>query len=791
MNSPAPSRADIVECDLVAEVRQVAPDRIDGFVYDARDLDARFVVELYLDGQPCAVARANVFDAGLLHRGVADGCYRFSFHVEPERLRGTPIEVRLANIDRSLGAPAPLPSAWASAWPSGIGEIDWHGGLRFFGWLDDDAGEQVRAFVGGECVARARVDRWTHVGRGREGMAKRAFALTLPVEFADGRLRQVNFIDTRGRALVGSPCPFFAFRDGLALLLESHADLESERIRGRLFDEIFPRSAPFEAFPEWRQTFAPADEAPALRARIAVAIVGERGVEATLHSLEAQEDTDCIVGVLGQGEGQTAFVPAELRSFLDEAPGPPQFVVFALAGTRFEPNALARLVSCWRVFPKARLAYGDVTIATADGGDWPLAFPAFDYERMLEQGYGAYLFAMPIEEARKALEVGADSLYRLFNAPWDTIGREPGDDGEASAFVGAVHKPGFLARLPALDRRDGAHRLALATAAHLNARGVVAEVGAGPGALLPATCIRRAVARGRVSILVPTRDRLDLLQPCLDSLRRTIDLGAHELIVIDNGSTGPATLDYFDELAANGIRVLRVGGPFNFARLINAGASLASGDFLLLLNNDVEALDEGWLDEMRSRAAEPDVGAVGAALLWPSGVYQHCGIVLGVGFAPAHAFNDRAVGDPGYGDLLAVAHECGATTGACLMTPRHLFLGSGGLDAARFQIDYNDVDYCLRLRALGYRVVMTPHARLTHRESASRGVLRAQDDLDRYSGALRRLRAMWGEALLNDPCYSPLLSLDGAPYGSLAWPPRRAAPRSPRCPTMRPTPPGF
>ena len=784
-------RAETAKPDLVAEVRRAAHDRIEGFVYDANDLDARFVVELYLDGQPCAVARASAFDAALLRAGLADGCYRFSFHVESERLRGGAIEVRLANIDHSLGAPALHPTAPSLVASSPVGEIDWRGGLRFFGWLDDDAGEEVRAFVHGECVGRARVDRWAHVGREREAIAKRAFAITLPIEFADGRLRQAHFVDARGRALQGSPCPFFAFRDGLAQLLESRAELESERIRGRLFDEIFPRSAPFAALSEWRRTFPLEAQAPAPKVKIAVAIVGERDVAATLNSLETQGDVDCVVGVLPQGGGQTTFVPADLESFLDEAPGSPEFLAFALAGTRFEPNALERLASCWRAFPKARLAYGDVTIATADECDWPLAFPAFDYERMLEQGYGAYLFAMPVTAASKALEAGADSLFRLFNAPWDAISREPEPDGEATDIATAVHAPGFLARLPPLDRQDGAHRLALATAAHLRARGVVAEVAAAPAALLPAARVTRAVPRARVSILVPTRDRLDLLQPCLDSLRRTVDLDAHELIVIDNGSSVPATLEYFDALLAEGARVLRAGGPFNFARLIGVGASLASGDLLLLLNNDVEALDEGWLEEMTNRAAEPDVGAVGAALLWPSGVIQHGGIVLGVGFAPAHAFNDRVDGDPGYGDLLAVAHECGAATGACLMTPRRLFLGSGGLDGARFPINYNDVDYCLRLRASGYRIVMTPHARLMHRESASRGVLRAQDALDLYSGELRRLRAIWGEALLNDPCYSPLLSLDGAPYGSLAWPPRRAAPRSPRCPPPCSAPLGF
>ncbi len=219
--------------------------------------------------------------------------------------------------------------------------------------------------------------------------------------------------------------------------------------------------------------------------------------------------------------------------------------------------------------------------------------------------------------------------------------------------------------------------------------------------------------------------------------------------------------------------MLRVPGPFNFARLNNRAAEAASGEVLCLLNNDIKALDSGWLEEMLSRLAEGDVGAVGALLLWPSGVVQHGGVVLGPKFeAPAHAFRDRMEGEPGYGDMLRVARECSAVTAACLATRREDYLHVGGMDEVSFPVNFNDVDYCLKLRALGRRIVFTPHAKLMHLESASRGADRGSDRRPRFERELRNLRAKWGETLASDPYYNPMLGLDSAPFSALASSPR-------------------
>jgi GT2 family glycosyltransferase len=261
--------------------------------------------------------------------------------------------------------------------------------------------------------------------------------------------------------------------------------------------------------------------------------------------------------------------------------------------------------------------------------------------------------------------------------------------------------------------------------------------------------------------------------------------------VVDNDSSDPDTLAYLGAINGRLARVLWVPGDFNFSRLNNRAAEAAAGDVLCLLNTDVRALDANWLQEMLGLIAADDVGAVGAMLQWPSGMVQHGGVVLGPGFEATYAFGDRLVGDGGYGDLLRVTHEVSAVTAACLVTRRRDYLDIGGLDELRFPVNFNDVDYCLKLRARGQRVVFTPHARLEHLESASQGRDRAADRRGRLAHELRNLRTKWGEVLAADPYYSPVLSLDLVPFSALAWPPRPMAPRVNRPPVPVNIPPGF
>lgn len=225
-----------------------------------------------------------------------------------------------------------------------------------------------------------------------------------------------------------------------------------------------------------------------------------------------------------------------------------------------------------------------------------------------------------------------------------------------------------------------------------------------------------AGAAGRVSIIIPFRDQLNLLRSCLRSLRRTACPDV-ELVLVDNGSADPRTRRYLRRLGRRGAaKVVSCPEPFNFSRLCNQGAARADGDYLLFLNNDTEACHAGWLGALTRLASRPDVGAVAATLLYPDGTVQHAGLFPDSHGRYVHAGRGLPADTPGLDRVRVVP----AVTGACLMLRRGLFRDLGGFDE-RLPVTYSDVDLCLRASRAGRRNVVTPHARLLHYEGLSRG----------------------------------------------------------------------
>ena len=373
---------------------------------------------------------------------------------------------------------------------------------------------------------------------------------------------------------------------------------------------------------------------------------------------------------------------------------------------------MRRIANAFLEFPEAIAVYGDFDIDNGDGNTWPIALPAFDYERLLEQGYCAHLFAMRRHSALAAAMAGRSDLYSLFMSRLD--------DGFPYQNR-IVHIPGSLATVVGLGAASNSKSLARATAEHLDARMVEATVTPSSHQLFPASRILRSMPSGSTTIVIPVRNQIELLRSCLRSIQPVVTAGRVDVMIVDNNSSDPKMLKFLNDLNGNAATVMSVPGTFNFPRLNNIAAENATGEFLCFLNNDVTATDNEWLQEMLSRISEDDVGAVGALLLWPSGVIQHGGTVLGPNFAATHAFADRFHNDPGYADMLRVTRECSAVTAACLLTRRQDYLSVGGMDEVHFPVNFNDVDYCLKLRAMGKRIIFTPHARLLHLESASRG----------------------------------------------------------------------
>ena len=271
-----------------------------------------------------------------------------------------------------------------------------------------------------------------------------------------------------------------------------------------------------------------------------------------------------------------------------------------------------------------------------------------------------------------------------------------------------------------------------------------------------------------ISIIIPTRNRLDLLRPCLEGVARTEYPGRIEIIVIDNGSDDRATLNYFEELDPDFARILRDDGPFNFSALNNRAASEASGDILCFLNNDIEVIDRAWLTIMAAQCQRKEIGAVGARLLYPNGLIQHAGVVIGIGGAAAHAHRLLDRDDVGYFHRHSLPQFVSAVTAACMVVRRERFFAVGGFDAARFAVSFNDVDLCLRLGERGWRTLYEPRATLVHHESVSRGLDRDPIGAARQSAEVKALQDRWGTALDNahrggemrarDPFHHPQLS---------------------------------
>jgi GT2 family glycosyltransferase len=259
----------------------------------------------------------------------------------------------------------------------------------------------------------------------------------------------------------------------------------------------------------------------------------------------------------------------------------------------------------------------------------------------------------------------------------------------------------------------------------------------------------------KIGIVVPSRDAPQLIGALLQSLAST-DYPDFEIVVIDNGSTDPRTLALYERHRADPrFQVEIEPAPFNFARAVNRGAALTDAPLLLLLNNDIEIVEPGWLKEMVGCLDYPHTGIVGAKLIYPNGRLQHAGVIAGLGGYAGHWHVGKPENDFGPQRRLAARQSLSVVTGACMLVTRECFEAVGGFDDATFAVAYNDVDFCLRAGAKGFRVVWTPFAKLVHHESVSRGADHRPENVERFAREKAALSRRHGTATLEDRAYNP------------------------------------
>lgn len=483
----------------------------------------------------------------------------------------------------------------------------------------------------------------------------------------------------------------------------------------------------------------------------------------------------------GGGDGDEASLLAATQLALTRACG--EYVAIFRAGDLLEPTAIAVLTITLARWPDAAIVYTDEDWIAADGRrSHPRFKSGWDPEAQLALDLLDGLCLMRRSDVLQLGELrpefGAAARYHLHC-----------ELGCSVASNRIHHIPSVLChrRIPAglpsatiqqqANHYSAAARRAAADVASRQA-GAVVDVQPSPIDNL-VNYVRRSLPTPapRVSVLVPTRDQVELLKNCLDSLLQGTDYPDLEVLVLDNDSASPEAHALFSALRADPrVRILHTPGPFNFSRINNAGARAATGEILLFLNNDTEILDPNWLQEMVCEVSRPEIGCVGAKLLYGNGTVQHAGVLLQSEGLAMHVCRTEPSTAAGLDARLAGKRHYLAVTGACLAVRRSVFDQLGGFDEANLAVAFNDIDLCLKAGDAGYSNLFTPFATLLHLESVSRGLDSASKQ--RQVCAWRELahaRAKWGDRFERDPYHNPNLQMDWqagvrlAPYATRRW----------------------
>ena len=264
----------------------------------------------------------------------------------------------------------------------------------------------------------------------------------------------------------------------------------------------------------------------------------------------------------------------------------------------------------------------------------------------------------------------------------------------------------------------------------------------------------------KVSIVIPNKEHKIDLKRCIDSILQRTCYPDYEIIVVENGSTSDEIESYYNEISKiENIKVCRWNKGFNYSAINNYGVGYASGEYIVLLNNDIEIISENWIEEMLMYAQMQNVGVVGCMLYYPDDTIQHAGVILGIGGVAGHSHKHVKAFEEGYNKRLMYVQELSAVTAACMMTKKSIYEDIGGLDE-KFEVAFNDIDYCMRIRKVGFEVIFTPYAKMYHYESVSRGYETTEAKEKRFRGETERFLGKWGTEIKNgDEFYNPHLTL--------------------------------
>ncbi|MGD7035448.1 glycosyltransferase family 2 protein [Methylotuvimicrobium buryatense] len=746
-----------------------------GWVYDSRDLTERIVVEIYADDYPLGIVRAETWVPDLAEQGIGDACYGFWLRISlAKRVHIQNIRARVANTDYWLSGLVDQAREMTTLRPPLLGYVVNSGGLRVQGWAWDPVFPKhavgLRFYEDDRLLCEIIANQLIiDPAEAELGEGKHGFNFNLPGELADGRVHRIRVVDEHNRPLQGGPLVVAAFPSGFSSEMKRLNLAEPEKnfieTLAKRCEQLLPDSLDFELYREWFARFGKPNSDASSPFAFLVVVFGVGDIGSTVESLLGQshgalqiivkgsfEYCDDRVEILTDRDWPCLF-PERLRRHQG-------LVCYVEAGDTLAPEALS-LVGGVFADPDVQLAYSDCDYRQGDETCLPWFKPDWDLDLFLASDPLQHLLVV------RAQLLPAESPWSLEPKAWSWLAvNAVGDNGEAIRHIADVlyhrHRQHCLAEY---DQTIAAEFLPLIAP---DAEGVTA---ASDYPSVRTIQWSAPNAWPKVSLIIPTRDQQDLLERCIDSLLKT-DYPDLEIIVVDNDSQQPAIHRYFKKLTRQGIRILPYPHRFNYSAINNWAVEQAQGDVIGLINNDVEAIEPDWLSSMVRQLLRPNIGAVGAKLLWPNGMVQHGGVLLGLHGLIGHVGNHWEQHDSGYFGYNQLVRRASAVTAACLICFKRDYQLLGGLNEQAFPVAFNDVDFCLRLRKSGKHIVWTPEATLWHKESASRGRDAIPEKQARFEKEKRNLKERWGHLLFEDPFYNPNLNLDHYSHKGLAFPPR-------------------
>jgi len=717
-----------------------------------------------------------------------------------------------------------------------VGAVDSASAFEVRGWAVDLCDKSVPVilefladgvFVGTAICNESRPDVQDSVGgTGNFGFTFR-IATSHRLSFAGGRT--LKAIDSQTHSQIGEPVVVYSDAarswDIIADARREIAEVRKicERIESRLPDIGRMASVPSEAYSEYWERFyrlspetiaGQREHCRSLEYRPLISVIvptwnsDTRLLDKALCSMKAQSYDNWEVVITDDASNSD-----ELNSLLRHYAGDPrirsvesaerggiaintnrgieaargEYIAFLDQDDEFAKDALYRIVMALQE-RRYRLIYSDEDRIEEDelgrcAHHTPFFKPDFDPDLLLAQNYICHLVVLRRDVIAEVggIHGGLDGAqdHDLLLRVVENCQAQDIHHVQRVLYHWRVNRQSFSNTTQNADAIQ--NNIVLAVANHLKRRNLPATVEAhedpvGAGRQF-ATRVRWAPSSllSKVSIIIATRDGVDLLRPCMESVLGSIENfpAPVEILLVDNDSIDPATLDYMAGLSSiPAIRQLSFRGAFNWSAINNTAAAEATGDVLIFLNNDTVVLAKDWCLELATNAMRPDVGAVGARLLYADGTIQHAGVVVGIEGVAGHECVGETPEAGGYFGRGHLLRSAAAVTGACMATRRTLFQQmDGGFDELNLKVAFSDIDYCMRVRQAGFRVVYNPFAVLYHLESKSRGRELSQAQKARHRAEALRFRGRWGDADDLDPYYNLHFERYARPFDRLRTPP--------------------